>query len=62
MQKHLDWTKAIQNLQDELSKIPKRKKDTNIWHMDWWNTNKEESIRNQIELYKIWKWRLQVTN
>lgn len=48
----------LQNLQQELSKIPKRKKDTNIWHMDWWNSMREESIRNQIELYKQGKGRL----
>lgn len=50
----------IENLEEAIK--PSKRSNKYDAVCDWWDNMREESIRNQIELYKIWKGRLQVTN
>lgn len=49
----------IDILQEEIKSIPRQKRHTKYNSVqDWWNNQKRESLLEQIELYKINKWRL----
>lgn len=56
---HIQSHIAIRHL-EESKPMPRSNKYDQI--TDWWNNKIEESVREQIELYKVGKWRLQLWN